>query len=70
MIFLSRKRCTNTPKANIAGIQISSDTNGSIPPSVNDQKAPNMPNMTISPCAMLMMRMTPKTIVSPTAIMA
>ena len=29
-----------------------------------------MPSMTISPWAMLMMRMTPKTIVSPTAIIA
>src|SRR5262252_1832699 len=29
-----------------------------------------MPSITISPCAMLMMRMTPKTIVRPTAIIA
>ena len=29
-----------------------------------------MPSITISPCAKLMMRMTPKTIVSPMAIIA
>ena len=54
----------------MAGIQIRRERKGSIFPSSWDQNAPNMPSITMSACAMLMMRMTPKTMVRPTAIMA
>ena len=58
------------PPTNMSGTQIAMDTNGSSFHSACAQNAPYMPSMTRSPCARLMMRMTPKTTVSPTPIMA
>jgi hypothetical protein len=46
------------------------DKNGSILKNVGAKKAPYIPSITISPWAMLMMRITPKMTVSPTPIIA
>ena len=54
----------------MSGAQTRSDTNGSSFQSVWLQKAPNIPSITISPWARLMIRITPKTTVSPMPIMA
>ena len=58
------------PPANMSGTHSTMDTNGSSFHSACAQKAPYMPSMTRSPWARLMIRMTPKTTVSPTPIMA
>ena len=70
MIFRSRKRYSSMPPRNITGTQSTSETKGSSFQSAWPQKAPNIPSITISPWARLMMRITPKTTVSPMPIMA
>ena len=54
----------------VSGAQRSSETKGSRRQSACPQNAPNIPSITISPWARLMMRITPKMTVSPTPIMA
>ena len=44
---------------------ITIETNGSMPNQVNTIQVAYIPSMSSSPCAKLMMRMTPKMIVSP-----
>ena len=52
------------------GVQTRIETKGSNFQSAWPQKAPNIPSITISPWARLMIRITPKTTVSPMPIMA
>jgi hypothetical protein len=59
-----------TPIKKAIGIQMTMDKNGSTFKKVMERKAPYIPNMTISPWAMLMMRITPKITVKPTPIIA
>ena len=69
-IFFSKNRKMSRPPTKPAGIQTIMERKGSIFQAVWAQNAPYIPSITMSPWAILMMRITPKTIVRPTPIMA